>query len=53
MSYKQLYIFIEGPSDKRFFEAIVKPRLLESYDDVQLIMYAQKDAKWKKRAIQN
>jgi hypothetical protein len=40
MSYKQLFIFVEGPDDERFFERIVKPKFEEKYDVVRIWRYA-------------
>lgn len=51
MEYKKLYIFVEGNNDARFFESIVKPRLLNRYDCVEIITFAQKDKKWKENFI--
>jgi hypothetical protein len=37
-----LYIFVEGDRDKDFFERIVKPRLVDRYNKIIIIKYAQK-----------
>ena len=37
-----LYIFVEGDRDKDFFERIVKPRLVDRYNNIIVIKYAQK-----------
>ena len=42
MGYKRLYIWVEGPDDERFFNQIIKPILLEKYDDVETIILAEK-----------
>ncbi len=41
MSYRRLYVFVEGTDDERFFERLVKPRLEESYDQIDIVQYAQ------------
>jgi len=42
MSYKELYIFVEGDDDERFFEKVVMPMLEDKYDSVALLKYAQR-----------
>jgi hypothetical protein len=37
-----LYIFVEGDRDEDFFERIVKPRLVDRYNKIIIIKYAQK-----------
>jgi len=41
MSYKPLFILIEGADDERFFERIVKPKFEETYSWVKLWKYAK------------
>jgi hypothetical protein len=41
MNYKQLFLFVEGDDDERFFERIVKPKFEEKYHTVKLWKYAQ------------
>lgn len=41
MAYEQLYIFVEGDDDKRFFEKIVTPMFEGKYDSVKIWKYAQ------------
>lgn len=41
MSYKRLFIFVEGDDDERFFQRIIKPKLEEKYDEVKLIKYSR------------
>jgi hypothetical protein len=38
---KRIAVWVEGDRDRRFFEAIVKPRLSPSYNNVQVISYRQ------------
>lgn len=49
MSYKPLYIFVEGDDDEKFFENIVKPILEEKYDWVLVWPYTQR----KKQIVRN
>jgi hypothetical protein len=39
MTYKQLYIFVEGDDDERFVNQIIKP-LMKNYSFVKLIKYS-------------
>jgi hypothetical protein len=41
MVYKQLFIFLEGDNDERFFNRIVKPRFEVKYDEIKTIKYSQ------------
>ena len=41
MSFKQLYIFVEGPDDKRFFESIFFPFFDQVFNTVKAIPYRQ------------
>ncbi|MFW6276580.1 MAG: hypothetical protein ACOC2K_02765, partial [Bacteroidota bacterium] len=38
---KKLYIFVEGDDDERFMKGVMKPLFRHSYDDVEVIQYAQ------------
>lgn len=42
--YRRLYIWVEGTDDQRFFNTIVKPRLADRYDDVDVRRYASDTA---------
>lgn len=39
MSYKRLFVFVEGPDDRRFFESVVKPMVEEEFDSVNIVEY--------------
>ncbi len=41
MSYKRLFIWVEGSDDERFFNEIIKPAFEKKYDFVEIIQYAQ------------
>jgi len=41
MSYKRLFIWVEGDDDLRFFDRIIKPRAQRQYDLVEIITYAE------------
>ncbi len=51
MSYKRLFIFVEGPNDKRFFSDIIKPILKNVYNWVDIIEYARETEKRRKSFI--
>lgn len=38
--YRRLFIWVEGTDDQRFFNTIVKPRLADRYDDIEIRRYA-------------
>jgi len=40
MNSKKLFIWVEGPDDVRFFEAIIKPKFLRKYCFVEVRQYA-------------
>ncbi len=39
-TYKQLFIFLEGPDDERLFEKVCKPILQNDYNFIRIIRYA-------------
>jgi len=39
MSYRRLFIFLEGPDDIRFFENVIIPMIKDDYDDIKPINY--------------
>lgn len=45
MTYKRLYILLEGNDDERFFEVIIKPRLSSRYDLIHVWQYAQQPSR--------
>lgn len=49
MNYRRLFIWVEGPDDKRFFEKIIEPKLKENYNLVETREYS----KLKKEKIKN
>jgi len=51
MAYKRLYVLLEGNDDKRFFEAIIKPRLITKYDLIKVWQYAQKPSRRTKNLL--
>lgn len=48
MEYGMLYVFVEGEDDERFFNKIIRPKLLdlEKYNEVRVITYANEEKKW-------
>ncbi len=41
MSYRRLFVFLEGEDDERFFRAILMGRMERKYDDVLVWKYAE------------
>jgi hypothetical protein len=41
MDYKSLYVFVEGTTDERFFERIIKPKFEEKYEYIYIYRYAE------------
>jgi len=39
--YKKLLILVEGPSDSRFFDKVVKPEFEREYDKVRIVKYSE------------
>jgi hypothetical protein len=48
-----LYIFVEGDRDEVFFERIVKPRLVDRYNNIIVVKYAQKGIEYIKSYIRS
>lgn len=46
MSYRRLFVWVEGPDDLRFFETLAKPVLARRYNWIDIVQYAcMKDEK--------
>ena len=41
-----LFIWVEGPDDRRFFEGVVQKHLVSRYDWIKIIQYAQQTNNW-------
>ncbi|MGB1206077.1 MAG: hypothetical protein ACPG5B_10545 [Chitinophagales bacterium] len=52
MSYKQLFVFVEGIDDERFVEKIIKPFLAEKYSHIKILKYAVMNKQKLKALIQ-
>jgi hypothetical protein len=39
--YKKLLIWVEGPSDQRFFDKVIKPEFERKYGKVRIIQYSE------------
>jgi hypothetical protein len=48
MSPKQLFIFVEGANNERFFERVVKPKLQQRYNVIIIHTYAERKDKYKR-----
>jgi len=40
MAYRQLFLFVEGDDDARFFQALTIPFFKVRYDDIRIVRYA-------------
>ncbi|MDI3473509.1 MAG: hypothetical protein PWQ48_1790 [Thermotogaceae bacterium] len=43
MSYRGLYVFVEGNDDERFFQCVLLPELKKSYDYIGIMKYAEEE----------
>jgi len=41
MTYRQLFLFVEGNDDARFFQSVVVPLLKGRYDSIKIVGYAK------------
>lgn len=53
MTYKRLWVLLEGNDDERFFEGVIRPKLENVYDSVKSWQYAQKQIKKIKNFLQS
>ena len=53
MSYKQLYIWVEGPDDTRFIETVIIPYFKDKYNNISIIEYAKKPTKFIENLIKS
>jgi len=51
MSYKTLYIFVEGNDDEDFFKAIKEKVFKDKYGDIQIVQYAQREKRYLKNYL--
>jgi hypothetical protein len=51
MPYRELYIFVEGPDDSSFIEKIIKPKLGNSYQNINIQEYQSQKGKDKEYFI--
>ena len=51
MEYNQLFLFLEGDDDERFFEHILGKKFKEIYTEVKIWKYSRKTDKQRKRII--
>lgn len=40
MTYRRLFLFVEGDDDERFFSSVVLPTLYTAYDNVQFVQFS-------------
>ena len=40
MSFKRIFVWVEGPDDFRYFETMVRPLLSATYDWIDIVQYA-------------
>ncbi|RLD08324.1 MAG: hypothetical protein DRI56_05580 [Chloroflexota bacterium] len=53
MKYSRLFLWVEGPDDKRFMEGVVVPHFEEKYDFVKIIEYAQEKIEWQENFLRS
>jgi len=41
MSYRQLFLLLEGDDDERFFRSVVLPLLDSAYDDIRVVKFSE------------
>ncbi len=41
MTYKCLYVFLEGDDDEHFFNSILKPRMINKYTYMKIVQYSR------------
>ncbi len=53
MSYRCLYIWVEGVHDERFFRRVVQPLLESRYDWIEVVRYAEEEPAWRRSYLWN
>lgn len=51
MTRRNLFIFVEGPDDKRFIERVIEPRIADKIDETNYIEYEEREKEWVKNMI--
>ncbi len=42
MAYRQLFLFVEGDDDERFFQRVIVPFFEKRYDNIKIVTYAKR-----------
>jgi len=37
--FRQIFFFVEGPDDARFFKSVIQPHLINHFDDIRVVEY--------------
>ena len=53
MSYRCLYIWVEGIYDDLFFSEVVRPLLASRYDWIEVVQYAEEAPAWRRSYLRN
>ena len=53
MSYRCLYIWVEGSYDDLFFSEVIRPLLESWYDWVEVVRYAEEEPAWRRSYLRN
>ena len=48
MTYRRLYIWVEGVDDDEFFSRIIQPYFDQAYDLITIVQYAERSKRWMK-----
>ena len=45
MTYRRLFLFVEGDDDERFFSSVLLPSLQSAYEDIRFVQFSQLNKK--------
>ncbi len=51
--FKHLYFLVEGNDDERFFKNVIKPLLINKYEQIKIWQHAQKSTETQKRFLKS
>ena len=53
LTYRRLFVFVEGRDDDRFFDAAIRPLITNRYDHIEIRQYAERKRAWVGRFLRS
>lgn len=53
LTYRGLFVFVEGRDDGRFFDAVIRPLIVSRYDHIEIRQYSERKRTWVARFLRS